>query len=71
MTILVLGLLFTVSIANPTAVELGFDHFYNLEHDQAIAEFQKLASAQPQDPFLENYLALALLYRELYRGGVL
>ncbi len=27
--------------------ERGFDHFYNLEYDQAIAVFQKLRDADP------------------------
>ena len=51
--------------------ERGFEHFYNLEHDAAIAEFEKLVADQPDNPFFHNYLALALLYREFYRRGVL
>ncbi len=71
MTTLALWLVLASSIATAPAVDRGFDHFYNLEHDQAIADFQQLASAQPEDPYFQNYLALALLYRELYRGGAL
>lgn len=51
--------------------ERGFAHFYNLEYDAAIAEFEKLVASEPENPFFYNYLALVLLYRELYRGGVL
>ena len=49
----------------------GFEHFYNLEYDAAIAEFEKEAVARPADAEPYNHLAQALLYRELYRAGAL
>ena len=49
----------------------GFDHFYNLEYDQAIAEFKKLVATDPGNPNFHNHLAQAVLYREMLRGGSL
>lgn len=49
----------------------GFQHFYSLEYDQAVAEFEKEIAARPADPEPYNYLAQALLYRELLRAGAL
>lgn len=49
----------------------GFQHFYNLEYDQAVGEFEKEIAAQPDAPEPYNYLAQALLYRELLRAGAL
>jgi tetratricopeptide (TPR) repeat protein len=49
----------------------GFQHFYNLEYDEAIAEFEKEIEARPKDPEPYNYLAQALLYREMWRAGAL
>ncbi|MGH9666023.1 MAG: tetratricopeptide repeat protein [Bryobacteraceae bacterium] len=49
----------------------GFDHFYNLEYDQAIADFDKQIAAEPQNPNAYNHLAQAILYREMLRSGAL
>ena len=49
----------------------GFGHFYSLEYDEAIAEFEKQIEAEPREPEHYNYLAQALLYREMYRAGAL
>jgi len=49
----------------------GFDHFYNLEYDQAIADFEQEAKAHPKDPAPHNSIAQALLYREMFRNGAL
>ncbi|HEU0120654.1 MAG TPA: tetratricopeptide repeat protein [Bryobacteraceae bacterium] len=56
-----------------TAAEIskGFDHFYNLEYEQAIAEFEKEIQLRPNDPFSFTHLAEALLYREMFRAGAL
>jgi tetratricopeptide (TPR) repeat protein len=52
-------------------VEQGFDHFYNLDYDQAIAEFQRAIALNPNVPDLHNHLAEALVFREMYRNGAL
>jgi tetratricopeptide (TPR) repeat protein len=49
----------------------GFDHFYNLEYDAAIADFETAAKAHPQDPNAHNAIAQSLLYREMFRNGAL
>jgi tetratricopeptide (TPR) repeat protein len=49
----------------------GFDHFYNLEYDQSIAEFHKLVASEPANPNFHNHVAQAVLYREMLRGGAL
>jgi tetratricopeptide (TPR) repeat protein len=52
-------------------VAKGWDHFYNLEYEQALQIFGKLVEAAPGLPAHYNYLAQAILYRELYRLGAL
>jgi len=49
----------------------GYDHFYNLEYDQAIAEFTAETELHPDDPNVWNHLAHARLYRAMYRSGAL
>ncbi len=49
----------------------GYDHFYNLEYDQAIADFTAEIEQNASDPNPWNHLAHALLYRAMYRGGAL
>ncbi|HWR51291.1 MAG TPA: tetratricopeptide repeat protein [Bryobacteraceae bacterium] len=49
----------------------GFDHFYNLEYDAAIAEFARDAALNPQSPDARNHLAMAVLYRAMLRSGAL
>lgn len=49
----------------------GWDHFYSLEYDQAIEDFQKVLNARPDDPAAINHLLDAILYRELYKYNAL
>ena len=49
----------------------GFDHFYNLEYDQAIAAFQKAIAQDPDSPDLHNHLAQTIVFQEMYRNGAL
>ncbi|MDQ6675844.1 MAG: DUF3808 domain-containing protein [Acidobacteriota bacterium] len=57
--------------AEDTKTAAGFEHFYNLEYDPAIADFEQAAKAHPQDPAPHNNIAQALLYREMFRNGAL
>ena len=49
----------------------GFDHFYNLEYDSAIAAFQKLRDSDPDNPSWRNDLAVSYFYREILNAGVM
>jgi tetratricopeptide (TPR) repeat protein len=49
----------------------GFEHFYNLEYDEAIAEFTHQIREQAEEPAAYNHLAQAILYREMFRSGAL
>lgn len=49
----------------------AFEHFYNLEYDRAIQEFERAIAREPHNPNPHNHLAQALLYREMYRDGAL
>jgi tetratricopeptide (TPR) repeat protein len=50
---------------------IAFDHFYNLEFDRSVEEFQRVVDRYPDDPFAVNHLLTAELFRELYRMGAL
>jgi tetratricopeptide (TPR) repeat protein len=49
----------------------AFNHFYNLDYDRAVPEFEQVLARHPDDPFAVNHLLTATLFRELYRMGVL
>ena len=57
--------------AQPDAVQRGFDHFYNLEFDLAVANFEKAIETEPAVPDLHNHLAQSILYREMLNAGAL
>ena len=66
--------LFAVALplaAQDSPVKQGYDHFYNLEYEQAIADFEKAVAQNPDDPELHNHLAQALVFKEMYRNGAL
>jgi tetratricopeptide (TPR) repeat protein len=50
---------------------IAFNHFYNLDYDRAVQEFEQVLARHPDDPFAVNHLLTATLFRELYRMGVL
>jgi len=49
----------------------AFEHFYNLDYDRAVQDFDQILQRHPDDPFAVNHLLTAVLFRELYRMGVL
>jgi len=51
--------------------QAAVEHFYNLDHDAAIRDFEAIAARHPGDPFAINHLLSALLVRELYRMGAI
>src|SRR5271157_2139110 len=56
---------------NDAATRKGFDHFYNLEYDKAIHEFEVAQQAHPDDPFAVNHTLAGVIFKELYRTGAL
>ena len=51
--------------------QAAFEHYYNLDHDAAIQDFEKIAARHPNDPFALNHLLSAIQMRELYRMGAM
>src|ERR1700691_1101739 len=56
---------------NDANTRKGFDHFYNLDYDKAIRDFEAALQAHPNDPFAVNHLLDAVVFKELYRIGAL
>jgi tetratricopeptide (TPR) repeat protein len=57
--------------SNDANTRKGFDHFYNLEYDKAIREFEVALQAHPDDPFAKNHLLTGVIFKELFRIGAL
>ena len=71
-----LAIAFAIASAVPAyaqdiAKDPAFQHFYNLEYEEALALFQKRAAANPQDPNVHNHIAQTVLYWEMFRNGAL
>ena len=49
----------------------GFEHYYDLDYDGAVSDFERALKAHPDDSFAVNHLLSAVFYRELYRLGAL
>jgi tetratricopeptide (TPR) repeat protein len=49
----------------------AFDHFYNLDYDRSVQEFDQVLQRHPDDPFAVNHYLTAVLFRELYHMGSL
>jgi tetratricopeptide (TPR) repeat protein len=60
-----------IALDNDPVTRSGFEHYYSLEYERAIADFEKVRQAHPEDPVAINHLLNALLFRELYRAGAL
>ena len=58
-------------VDNDANTRKGFDHFYNLEYDKAVHEFELAQQAHPEDPFAANHTLSGVIFRELYRIGAL
>ncbi len=68
--VLILAVLLGIVQTDPR-VASGFDHFYNLEYDEAIADFDRAIAAHPDDPSVYNHLAQSIQFREMLRSGSL
>ncbi len=52
-------------------VREGYEHFYNLDYDGALARFDQVIKAHPQEPIAYAYALQALIFRELYHQDLL
>lgn len=59
------------SPAHDPLSDAAYDHFYNMDYDRSIQEFEKLLDRKPNDPSAVNHLLSAVLMRELYRMGAM
>src|SRR5436305_943196 len=57
--------------SNDANTRKGFDHFYNLEYDKALRDFEAAQQAHPDDPFPVNHVLGTVIFRELFRIGAL
>ncbi len=63
-----------VSVAlRPTDLlnQAAFEHYYNLDYDAAIQDFERILARHSNDPFAVNHLLSAIQVRELYRMGAM
>ncbi|MFZ0806950.1 MAG: hypothetical protein WAN03_12230, partial [Candidatus Sulfotelmatobacter sp.] len=51
------------------ATDQAYDHFYNMEYDRALQEFERIVDRHPNDPFAVNHLLSAILMHDLYETG--
>jgi hypothetical protein len=49
----------------------GFARYYHLDYDGALRDFEAVLVKHPDDPFAVNHVLETLLFRELYRAGIL
>ncbi len=68
--ILALALLMSAAPQSPL-VTSGFDHFYNLEYDAAITDFEQAIQENPKDANRWNDLAEGYLFRQMFKAGAL
>jgi tetratricopeptide (TPR) repeat protein len=60
-----------VSSEHDSLVDAAFDHFYNLDYDRSIQEFERVLDRRPGDASAVNHLLTTILIRELYRMGAM
>ena len=60
-----------VSAQRDPLVDAAFEHFYNMDYDRSIPEFEKALDRRPDDASSINHLLTAVLLRELYRMGAM
>ena len=58
-------------LARDLLIDQGFQHFYNLEYDEALANFEQAEARDPDSPDLHNHIAETIVFREMYRDGAL
>jgi len=51
--------------------QAAFEHYYNLDYDAAIQDFERILARHANDPFAVNHLLSAIQVRELYHMGAM
>ena len=51
--------------------DAAFEHFYNMDYDRAIQEFERILEKHPTDAFAVNHLLTAVLMHDLYETGAM
>jgi len=51
--------------------QAAYEHYYNLDYDAAIQDFERILARHTNDPFAVNHLLSAIQVRELYRMGAM
>ena len=69
--VLFAGSTFAGSLHETVASQPGFDYFYNLEYDQALAAFLEQVAQNPNSPDGYNHVAQTVLYKEMFKAGML
>ena len=54
-----------------TLTASGLEHFYNMDYDRSILDFEKVVEKRPGDAMALNHLLNAVLIRELYDIGAM
>jgi len=49
----------------------AFEHYYNVDYDAAVQDFERIMARHPNDAFALNHLLSAIQVRELYRMGAM
>jgi tetratricopeptide (TPR) repeat protein len=60
-----------LSAVRDPQVDAAFDHFYNMEFEQATHDFEKIVARRPRDPSAVNHLLTSVLDHELYDTGAM
>ena len=59
----------TSPAASDSLTAAAFGHFYNMEYDRSVQEFEKILEQRPGDPAAVNHLLTSVLMRELVPHG--
>jgi tetratricopeptide (TPR) repeat protein len=59
------------SLRETVSSQPGFEYFYNLEYDRAMAVFLEQVQQNPGSADNYNHVAQTVLYKEMYKAGML
>ena len=70
-SVLAPALTFCGSLHEAILAQPAFDHFYNLEYDDALRMFTREAAQNPSSADAYNHIAQTVLYKAMYHAGLL